>query len=93
MRKWLLATCLVSAQALAAPDAPVSCKSCHGSTGESAGDEIPNLCGQKAAYLRKQLKDFKTGERKDPTMNAMAAPLSDADVSAIASFFSAQKCK
>lgn len=48
----------------------------------------PNLKGQKEAYIVKQLKAFKDGTRKDPTMNAMAKPLSDADMANVAAYFS-----
>lgn len=47
----------------------------------------PNLKGQKEAYLVKQLKAFKDGTRKDPTMNAMAKPLSDADMANLAAYY------
>lgn len=49
------------------------CAGCHGATGQSAIPNYPNLAGQKAAYTAKQLKDFQSGARKDPTMAAMAA--------------------
>ena len=50
-----------------------SCGGCHGVQGISAVPTYPNLAGQKEAYLVKQMKAFKDGTRKDPTMNAMAA--------------------
>lgn len=64
-----------------------TCFACHGANGISAMPIYPNLAGQKEAYLVKQMKAFKEGSRKDPTMNAMAAPLSDADMENIAAFF------
>lgn len=48
------------------------CGSCHGATGKSAIPTYPHLAGQNAAYTVKQLKDFQSGVRKDPSMNAMA---------------------
>jgi cytochrome c553 len=68
-----------------------TCAGCHGATGHSAVPTYPNLAGQKEAYLVKQLKAFKDGSRKDPTMNAMAAPLSDADMENLAAYYSSQK--
>lgn len=53
----------------------LGCAACHGALGISPSPAWPNLAGQKAAYTVKQLKDFQSGERKDPTMNAMAALL------------------
>ena len=67
------------------------CAACHGADGISAVPAYPNLKGQKEAYIVKQLKAFKSGARKDPTMSAMAAPLSDADVANLAAHFSSLK--
>jgi len=36
------------------------CASCHGADGNSAGGAFPKLAGQHAAYIVKQLKDYKT---------------------------------
>jgi len=67
------------------------CAACHGSAGISAIPMYPNLAGQKEAYIVKQLKDFKSGARKDPVMAPMAAGLSDADVANVAAYFSSLK--
>ena len=66
------------------------CAACHGATGVSVSDTIPNLAGQKSAYLEAQLKALKEGSRKNPIMNAMAAQLSDDDIANVASYFAAQ---
>jgi cytochrome c553 len=68
-----------------------SCAGCHGANGISAVPTYPNLAGQKDAYLVKQMKAFKDKTRTDPTMNAMAAPLSDADMANIAAFYAGLK--
>ncbi len=68
-----------------------SCAGCHGAKGISAMPLYPNLAGQKEAYIVKQLKAFKDKSRKDPTMNAMVAPLSDADMANIAAFYAGMK--
>ncbi|NYT28374.1 cytochrome c [Candidatus Thiodubiliella endoseptemdiera] len=54
------------------PAAYTPCSACHGATGKSAIPIYPSLAGQQAAYIVKQLKDFQSGARKDPTMSAMA---------------------
>jgi len=66
----------------------VACAGCHGENGISLSGEFPNLAGQKKTYLSKQLKDFKRGTRKDPTMFAMASMLNDSDIELIAAYFS-----
>jgi cytochrome c553 len=53
------------------------CATCHGADGNSALAVNPKLAGQNASYLMKQLTDYKSGARVNPTMAAMAAGLSD----------------
>ncbi len=65
-----------------------SCAMCHGAAGISANDIWPNLAGQKPGYLVKQMKAFRDGDRKDPMMSPMAAPLSDDDIANLAAYFS-----
>lgn len=67
------------------------CAACHGAMGISAVPMYPNLAGQKEAYLAKQLKDFKMGNRKDPVMAPMAMGLSDADIANVAAYYASLK--
>lgn len=53
----------------------------------------PKLAGQNAAYLVKQLSDFKAGRRKDPIMSGMVGGLSQTDIEDIAAYFSSQKTR
>jgi cytochrome c553 len=66
-----------------------TCAACHGATGVSAIPSYPNLAGQNGAYITKQLKDFKAGNRVDPLMSSMAANLSEQDMADLAAYFSA----
>lgn len=66
------------------------CVACHGADGIGKAPQYPNLAGQKATYLDKQLKAFRSGERKDPNMSAMAKPLSDDDIAELAAYFESQ---
>ena len=68
----------------------VVCSACHGIDGTSVNPLWPNLAGQHAAYLVKQMKAFRSGERKDPVMAPMAMPLSDADIDDLAAFYASQ---
>lgn len=81
----------VAADAAAGKAKAATCGGCHGATGISAVPTYPNLAGQKEAYLVKQMKAFKDGSRKDPTMNAMAKPLSDADMANVAAHYAGMK--
>jgi len=68
-----------------------ACAGCHGAKGMSSNPMWPNLAGQQAAYLSKQLKAFRGGSRKDPMMSPMAKPLSDADIDNLAAYFNSLK--
>ena len=49
------------------------CASCHGSYGyEGSVNGYPILRGLDKDYIIKQLEDFQSGERENPTMNAIA---------------------
>lgn len=66
------------------------CAACHGASGVSVTDNIPNLAGQKRAYLESQLRALKEGTRKNPLMNAIAAQLSVEDIVNVAAYFATQ---
>lgn len=48
------------------------CAGCHGAGGKSTMSFYPALNGLDSDYIIKQLKDFQSGARSNPTMNAMA---------------------
>ena len=81
----------LAADAAAGKAKSATCAGCHGANGISAVPTYPNLAGQKEAYLVKQMKAFKDGTRTDPTMNAMAKPLSDADIANLSAFYAGLK--
>ena len=70
-----------------------ACGACHGPDGNSVNPEWPNLAGQDPGYLVAQLQAFKSGVRKNPNMSAMAAPLSDQDMTDLAGYFAGQTTK
>lgn len=67
-----------------------TCAACHGQGGKGASSDFPKLAGQRADYTFKQLKDYKTGRRKNPIMQAQAAPLSEQDMADLAVYFAEQ---
>ena len=74
------------------------CVVCHGADGNSPAAANPNLAGQGAEYLYKQLVNFKAADgkpaaRNNAIMAGMVAALSDEDMRNLAAWFSGQKLK
>lgn len=70
-----------------------SCQGCHGPDGNSYSPDWPNLASQNTAYLVKQVQDFQSGARKDPTMSTMVIGLAQKDIADITAYFSIQTIK
>lgn len=64
-----------------------SCFLCHGANGESTSEVFPRLAGQNAEYIAKQLKAFKTGQRKSSAMADMASRLTDDEMLALGKYY------
>lgn len=62
------------------------CTVCHGPTGISYANS-PNLAGQYAAVIYKQLRDYRSGARTNAIMTPMAASLSDTEMSQLAFYY------
>lgn len=63
------------------------CFICHGADGESSSPVFPRLAGQHAAYVERQLADYKSGKRVSSTMRPMVEDLGPADFKALGAFF------
>src|ERR1700680_2590675 len=70
----------------------LGCASCHLASG-LGHPESANLAGVSAAYIRRQLSDFKAGLRMGEAMNDMAKNLSDEDARQASEWFAALKPK
>jgi cytochrome c553 len=94
-RAALLAGAVVaSGSALAADNVPEKaklCATCHGEKGIPINKTIPVIWGQNEGYLYLQLRDFKSGMRKNALMNPVASQLEKADMQALAAYFTKQK--
>lgn len=71
-------------------DKAATCAACHGEAGISSAPNWPNLAGQHRDYLVQSINTYRAKLRQDPTMQGMAAALTDADVEALATYFSSQ---
>ncbi|MCH2347906.1 MAG: cytochrome c4 [Pseudomonadales bacterium] len=67
------------------------CATCHGAEGNSEFPMNPKLAGQNATYITKQLMDYKSGVRSNPTMSAMVLNLSEQDMQDISAWYSSQQ--
>ncbi|MFP5405543.1 MAG: c-type cytochrome [Gammaproteobacteria bacterium] len=68
-----------------------NCTTCHGFGGRPAGDAIPELAGRPAARLVEQLREYREGTREGTIMNQIAKGYTDAQIEALARYFSAQE--
>jgi cytochrome c553 len=71
------------------------CVGCHGSAGKlPVSPNYPILAGQNKDYLIQQFKDIQSGARNNgitSTMSALVQPVTAEEISAIASYLSAQQ--
>ncbi len=80
----------ISAPTIGAADGKekaASCAACHGAEGVSVNPLWPNLAGQHASYIEKQLAAFKSGDRVNELMSGMAMPLSEEDMRDLGAYF------
>ncbi|MDI1246270.1 MAG: c-type cytochrome [Rhodoferax sp.] len=64
-----------------------SCFLCHGEHGESSSEIFPKLAGQHAAYIARQLENFKSGKRKSTAMADMSSRLTADEMLALGHYF------
>jgi cytochrome c553 len=67
------------------------CIGCHGIPGYQASFpevyKVPKIAGQSAAYIVAALGEYKKGDRKHPTMRAVAGTMSDQDMADVAAYY------
>ena len=67
------------------------CIGCHGASGKAPiAANYPVIGGKPADFIATELNKFRSGERQDPTMSAMAQMLNDADVANVAAYLASQ---
>ncbi len=70
------------------------CIGCHGIPGYQATFpeiyKVPMISGQNAKYIVAALTEYKKGERKHPTMRAIATSLTEQDMNDVAAFYEQQ---
>lgn len=69
-----------------------ACAQCHGPGGQGVGEQFPPLAGLPASYIAEQLKAWRSNTRPPgplKLMVAVAAKLSDADITAVSKHYAA----
>jgi cytochrome subunit of sulfide dehydrogenase len=74
------------AQKLAAP-----CAICHGTEGRAVIKDVVPLAGLPREHIASQMRAFRDGQRPATVMHQIAKGYSDAQIDAMAAWFSAQK--
>jgi cytochrome c553 len=67
------------------------CVACHGENGVPQDKSVPVIAGQHQGYLYLQLRDYKSGSRKNEIMSPIAEGLERDDMMQLAEYFSKQK--
>lgn len=83
---------LASAQDAAAGQKKAAmCIGCHGIPGYQSSfpvvHKVPKISGQNAKYIVASLNAYQKGDRKHPTMRAIAGSLSDADMADLGAYY------
>ena len=63
------------------------CAACHGLQGLSTLPNAPNLAGQPTIYVAEQLKNYRSGSRKNEVMAIIAKPLTDEQIDDLAAWY------
>lgn len=87
----LVPTAQAAGDAEAGRDKVYTCTGCHGIAGYKnayPNYHVPRIGGQNYDYLVNALKEYRTGERKHPTMRAQAEAMTDQDIADIATYLS-----
>lgn len=67
-----------------------TCQGCHGKNGVSSAPTFPTIAGQYESYLLHALTAYRDGDRTNPIMAPQVAGLTDAQLKALARYFSEQ---
>jgi cytochrome c553 len=70
-----------------------TCAVCHGLDGIAKNPDAPHLAAENVEYLLRQLKAFKSGERKHEQMSIIAQGMSDEQMADVSAWYSSIKIK
>ena len=93
--KWIMVAVAAAAFGLAAVAGPAeaantaSCNGCHGADGKGKG-KVPKISGMSTKSFISKMNAYKSGAKKNPTKNAIAKKLSDADIASLAAYYASK---
>ena len=70
-----------------------TCAVCHGVDGIAKVPDAPHLAAENVEYLMRQLKAFKSGERKHEQMSIIAQGMTDEQMADVSAWYSQIKIK
>ena len=79
------------AQDSAARNMASGCAICHGTDGRAVTKDVVPLAGLPAQHIASQMRAFRDGQRPATVMHQIAKGYTDAQIDAMAAWFSAQK--
>jgi cytochrome c553 len=96
MKRFFLSAALAAmplaagAQDTAARNLAASCALCHGTGGRSVTKDVGPLAGLPREHIATQMRAFRDGNRPASVMHQIAKGYSDAQIDALAAWFSAR---
>jgi len=88
------ALCLAPAafgQDSAARNLAAACAICHGTDGRAVTKDVISLAGLSREHIAAQMRAFRDGQRPATVMHQIAKGYTDAQIDALAAWFSSQK--
>jgi sulfide dehydrogenase cytochrome subunit len=67
------------------------CAICHGTDGRAVTKDVIPLAGQPREHIATQMRAFRDGQRPATVMHQIAKGYTDAQIDALAAWFSSQK--
>lgn len=87
----LMSCVLSAASAQDAQRLAATCAICHGTDGRPVTKEVAPLAGLPRDYLASQMRALRDGQRQATVMHQIAKGYTDAQIDALAAWFSAQR--
>ncbi len=85
---WMSGAALAQGDAEAGAAKAAVCAGCHGADGKGLQPTYPNIGGQHASYIAKQLTNYREKDRVNQLMYPIAMGLSDDDILNLAAYYS-----